>query len=169
MDRFNYTYFLLASSTAARQSATQLSHKTFSQLSEPTQDESVWAGSGVSKATPLLVLPTLAPLPSFVVSARLPSPHGPSKTALSPHFDKERHQAQEKLLTPKRLWHQKSADTRKSSASEKVLTRKGSSTRKDSRHQKSADTRNGSGTRKALVLTCIPARRKAPCIEIQSA
>jgi hypothetical protein len=46
MDRFNYkygrpSYFLLASfPTAARQSATQLSHTTFSQLSEPTQGES---------------------------------------------------------------------------------------------------------------------------------
>jgi hypothetical protein len=65
MDRFNYkygrsSYFLLA---AARQSATQLSHTNFSQLSEPTQGESVWAGSGVSKATQLLVLLTLADLP----------------------------------------------------------------------------------------------------------
>jgi hypothetical protein len=61
-----WTAFLLPARlfpTAARQSATQLSHTNFSQLSEPTQGESVWAGSGVSKATQLLVLLTLAPLP----------------------------------------------------------------------------------------------------------
>jgi hypothetical protein len=66
----------------------------------------------------------LAPsTPSFVVGARLGTPHGPSKTALSPHmpFRQRTASGTRKMLAPERLWHQKSADTRKGSGTGKVL------------------------------------------------
>jgi hypothetical protein len=49
------------------------------------------------------------------VGARLASPYGPSKTALSPHmpFRQRTASGTRKMLALERLWHQKSADTRK--------------------------------------------------------
>ena len=50
--------------------------------------------------------------PSFVVGARLASPHGPSKAALSPHA----------ISTKNGIRHKKNAGTQKSSGTRKVLT-----------------------------------------------
>jgi hypothetical protein len=69
-----------------------------------------------------VVCPKAGLYPSFVVGARLASSHGPSKTALSPHmpFRQRTASVTRKMLTPERLRHQKSADTRKAPAPERL-------------------------------------------------